>query len=80
VGYKGILCMDMKEGQDPELFITILEYNWYRMEERGLKITNTQLKIHILNNLLVEYDVAVNLLTRTEVVMLEELRVDLWYE
>jgi hypothetical protein len=24
--------MDMKEGQDPEVFNTKLEYNWYRME------------------------------------------------
>jgi hypothetical protein len=61
---KRIYNMDMKEGQDPEVFIMKLEYNQYWMEELGSKITDKQLKIHILNNLPMEYDVSVNLLTR----------------
>jgi gag-polypeptide of LTR copia-type len=73
--------MDMKEGQDPEVFITKLEYNRYWMEELGLKISDKQLKIHILHNLPMEYDVLVNLLTRRiTTIILEELRADLKYE
>jgi hypothetical protein len=53
--------MDMKEGQDPEIFITKLEYNRYRMEELGSNITNDQFKMHIINNLPSEYDVAVTI-------------------
>jgi gag-polypeptide of LTR copia-type len=37
-------AMDMKEGQDLEVFITKLEYNRYWMEELGSKITDKQLK------------------------------------
>jgi gag-polypeptide of LTR copia-type len=78
---KEFYAMDMKEGQDPEVFITKLKYNKYWMEELGSKITDKQLKIHILKNLLMEYDVSVNLLTRRiTTIMLEELRVDLRYE
>jgi gag-polypeptide of LTR copia-type len=70
--------MDMKEGQDPEIFITKLEYNQYWMEELGTKITDKQLKIHILNNLPMEYDVSVNLLMRRfTMITLEESRADL---
>jgi gag-polypeptide of LTR copia-type len=51
------------------------------MEELGSKITDKQLKIHILNNLPIEYDVSVNLLTRRiTTITLEELRADLRYE
>jgi gag-polypeptide of LTR copia-type len=73
--------MDMKEGQDPEVFITKLEYNRYRMEELGSKISDKQLKIRILNNLPMEYDVSVDLLTRRIItITLEEFRADLQYE
>jgi gag-polypeptide of LTR copia-type len=78
---KEFYSMDMKEGQDPEVFMTKLEYNRYLMEELGSKISDKQLKIHILNNLLMEYDVSVNLLaTRITTTTLEELRADLRYE
>jgi gag-polypeptide of LTR copia-type len=74
-------AMDMKGGQDPEIFITKLEYHQYRMEELGSNITDDQFKMHIINNLPSEYDVAVNLLTRKiTTVTIEELRADLRYE
>jgi gag-polypeptide of LTR copia-type len=40
---KEFYSMDMKEGQDLEVFITKLEYNQYQMEELGLKIFDKQL-------------------------------------
>jgi gag-polypeptide of LTR copia-type len=36
---KAFYAMEMKYGQDPEVFITKLEYNRYRMEDLGSKIT-----------------------------------------
>jgi uncharacterized membrane protein YgcG len=78
---KEFYSMDMKEGQDPDVVITKLEYNQYRMEELGSKISDKQLKIHILNYLPMEYDVSVNLLRRRNTtITLEELWVDLQYE
>jgi gag-polypeptide of LTR copia-type len=78
---KELYKMDIKEGQDPKIFITKLEYNWSRKEKLGSKITDIQFKMRIFNNLPAEYDVAVNLLTRKIlVVTLEELRADLQYE
>ena len=52
----------LKKGQDPEIWLT--EFGDYRVkiEEMGASITDNQFKIHILNNMTLDYDLQLRMM------------------
>ena len=54
----------LKNGEDPEVWITQLEDICVRLEDMGSSISERQFMIHILNNLTPDYDLQVALLER----------------
>jgi hypothetical protein len=62
--YKQFRDSSLKTGEDPEVWITQLEYVSVRLEEMGLEILEKHFMIHLLNNLPRDYDLQVALLER----------------
>jgi Zinc knuckle len=52
----------LTKGEDPEVWITLLEDICVRSEEMGLEISENQFMIHVLNSLPTDYDLQVALL------------------
>jgi gag-polypeptide of LTR copia-type/Zinc knuckle len=54
----------LKQGSDPDSFLTYLEEVRLKMEEMGPTISDTQFLLHVMNNLTHEYEMQVNRLER----------------
>ena len=51
----------LKKYQDPDIYITQLEYLRMRLEETGSRISDNQFMIHILRNLASDYELQLTL-------------------
>jgi hypothetical protein len=72
----------LKNGYDPEVWVTYLEDLRYQMDERGMKMSDIQFLTHIINNLTEEYETLVDILGRrigakTQALTVDELREEL---
>jgi hypothetical protein len=56
--------LSLKKGQDPEVWITELEYLCVKLENMGSCSTENQFMIHILHNLTSDYDLQLALIER----------------
>jgi hypothetical protein len=54
----------LKKGQDPEVWITELEYFRVRLDDMGSRISENQFMIHVFNSLPTEYNLQLALLEK----------------
>jgi hypothetical protein len=72
----------LKKGQDPNIWITELEYYRMRLEELGSSISDNQFILHILNNMTEDYDLQVAMMEKrvtdkSNPLTIDEIRDDL---
>jgi gag-polypeptide of LTR copia-type len=81
--HKQFYASILKPGQDPDVWITSLEYICVHMETLGSEMSDANFLMYVVNNVPPEYDVIVDLLSRhigsaTDVLKIEELRLEIF--